>query len=95
MRKLFLSAIACVAFAGSAFASSEVNEQVEKFEVTNSNTSCEDQWSIDMDVLMGKYPGSEMDLSYEEAKTVADALLEECLNDNNGGGAHDSVGINP
>src|SRR5690554_5965329 len=79
MKKLLLSAIACVAFAGNSFASNEVNEQVEKFEATNSSTPCADQWSTDMAVLQGNYPGSQMDCTYEEALKVANDLFNDCL----------------
>lgn len=47
MKKILFSAIAMVAFAGSAFASNEVNEQVEKLEIVNSSTPCADMWTTD------------------------------------------------
>ena len=76
---MILSAICVIAFAGNSFASNEVNEQVEKFEATNSSTPCADQWSTDMAVLQGNYPGSQMNLTFDEALLVADKLFNDCL----------------
>lgn len=70
MKKMLFSAIAMVAFAGSALAS---NEQVEKFEAVVSDTPCADAWSVDYDYyrIIGYSPS--------EANKRATENFEKCM----------------
>lgn len=81
MNKIFLTAIAMIAFTGTTFAANEV---VEKVEVVNSENPCADQWVRDMDVLQGNTSESEMDFTFEQSKKIADELFEKCLEDTYG-----------
>jgi len=85
MKKMFFAAIAMIAFTISASAANEGVESVEV--VTTSNSPCTDQWKLNMDIFQGKYPGSQMDLSFDEALELADQIFNKCLDDTYGSGS--------
>lgn len=72
MKKVYFIIMLFITCTSSSFAMSE------KLDFA---TPCADQWVIDMDVLQGNYPGSEMDLDFNDAMAIADELFEKCLND--------------
>ena len=76
---MLFAAIAMVSFTVSANAANEVVESVEL--VTASSTPCADQYVIDLAVLQGQYPGSQMNLDLETADKIAKELFNKCLDD--------------
>ncbi len=70
MKKMLFSAIAMVAFAGSAFAS---NEQVEKFETIASETPCADMWSTDFNYYRA------IGYTVQESNKRANENFDKCM----------------
>jgi len=86
MKKMLFSAIVMIAFTLSANAANEVVESIDAS--TTSSSPCTNQWKLNMDIFQGKYPGSQMDLSFDEALVLAEQLFDICLDKTYGSGSN-------